>query len=135
MLFFLAFIAMFNFHSTQLKVEDGWMRPAAKGMNSAMYLTIENTSSKADTLVDVTSSLAKIVQIHESYKTNGMMGMRRVYGVAIPAKSTVTFKPGGYHIMFIKMNQDIKAGSKYEVILNFKHAGKLKATVTVQSQK
>jgi periplasmic copper chaperone A len=133
MKFLLALLLFVGFTSApKLKVSNAWLRPAAKGMNSALYFTVENNSEQPDTLYKVTSSAAEIVQLHKSYTENGMMAMKRVKYVVIKPHSKVEFKPGGYHVMFIKATQALKDSDWVNVSLYFKSAGKAKIKVEVK---
>ena len=134
MILILSLLTVLNFNSPKLKVENAWLRPAAKGMNSAMYFKIVNNSSKPDTLYKAASSTAELVQIHETFKKNGLMGMREVKFIVIKPHSTLTFKPGGYHVMFIKLKKDFKVKSKEEAELYFKNAGEIKVKAVVKKQ-
>ena len=119
----------------KLSVDNIWMRPADKGMNSAMYFKIVNNSGKPDTLYKVTSGAAELVQIHETFMKNGLMGMREIKYVAIPAHSSVIFKPGGYHVMFIKLKKDLKVKKRASALLLFKSGLKIKVRPVIHIQK
>ena len=124
MYIFLILISLLNFsYSGKLEVKDGWVRPAGKGMNTAFYFKAINNSNKADTLLSVKSDVAKMVQMHETFSKNGMMGMRQVKAIPIKSKSTLEFKPGGYHVMVMNLKKDLKKGSLAEFTLHFKYAG------------
>jgi copper(I)-binding protein len=110
----------------KVEVLNNWMRPSSKDMNTAVYAKIKNNSDKADTLYSVSSSLAKVTEIHETYDKGGSMGMRKVDFIVIPAKKTFELKPGSHHIMLIKLNQDIQKGKKYTVTYKFRRAGEIK---------
>lgn len=104
----------------ELTVTSPWIRAAAKGMNSAMFLTIINNTSNADTLIGAEADFAEIVEIHESFKaSNDMMGMRRIDELPIAPYSTVHLKPMSYHIMLIKLTENIHSDSLYSVNLIF----------------
>lgn len=124
MYLFLVLISLLNFSPKgKLEVKDGWIRPAVKGMNTAFYFKVENNSDKVDTLLSVKSTVAKTVQIHETFKQDGMMGMRQIKSIAINSKAILEFKPGGYHIMVMNLKEDLKKGNSAEFILHFKYAG------------
>lgn len=130
---FIILISLFTFSTGgKLKVNDGWVRPAAKGMNTAFYFKVENNSTKTDTLLSVQSSVAKLVQMHETFKQNGMMGMRHIEAVPVDAGSTLEFKPGGYHVMVMYLTNDLKIGSSAEFTLHFKYAGVIKIKAPVK---
>lgn len=122
----LALLLIFSNPSDKIKIVDPWMRVGAQGQATGLFFKIENNSDKADTLYKVEFAPAGLVQIHETYDAgNDMMGMREVGKIIIPAKSTVELKPGSYHVMLMKLKQDIKKGYVGECTLYFKGAGKI----------
>ena len=120
--------------NSSITIDNEWARPAAEHANSALYFIIKNKGNIADTLIAAESKIADIVQIHESFKRdNDRMGMREVEFVAVPPKSKVEFKAGGYHVMLIDTQKDLTIGSTFEAALQFKHAGKIKIKATVKN--
>lgn len=122
----LALLLIFSNPSEKIKIVDPWMRIGAQGQSTGLFFKIENNSDKADTLYKVEFEPAGLVQIHETYDAgNDMMGMREIKEIVIPAKSTFELKPGSYHVMLMKLKQDIKKGFVGNVTLYFKKAGKI----------
>lgn len=122
----LALLLIFSNPSEKIKIVDPWMRVGAQGQSTGLFFKIENNSDKADTLYKVEFEPAGLVQIHETYNAgNDMMGMREIKEIVIPAKSTFELKPGSYHVMLMKLKQDIKKGFVGNVTLYFKKAGKI----------
>lgn len=118
---------------SKIAILNAWIRPAAKGTNSAMYFQIQNNEDKPDTLFGVKSKLADIVELHESYiKDNDKMGMRPVKFITVPPKSKAELKPGGFHVMLLDLVKDFKKGDSFEAIILLKHAGKVKVNAVVQ---
>ncbi len=87
-----------------------------------------------DTLYKVTSGAAELVQIHETFMKNGLMGMRQIKYVAVPARSSIIFKPGGYHVMFIKLKKDLKVKKRESAVLYFKSGLKIRVHPVVKLQ-
>lgn len=113
---------------------DPVMRPSAKGMNGAIFLTIKNNSSNTDTLYSVESDIAELVEIHETYKVSkDKMGMRHVNEISIPSESVFVLKPGSYHIMLIDLNEDVLLGKEIKAKLIFRNAGKIEFTTQVKN--
>jgi hypothetical protein len=127
------FLSIINVLSPGIKIENAWLRPATRGTNSALYLDIENISGKDDQLLEVSSDVAKVVQIHETYKQGENMGMRKVDLLNIKSHETFHLSPGGFHVMLIRLKEDLKPGDKKQFVLNFRHAGKIKITVPVKN--
>jgi copper(I)-binding protein len=137
MYIFLILISLLNFTSKgNLQVKDGWIRPAGKGMNTAFYFKAINYSDKADILLSVKSDVAKMIQMHETFNQNGMMGMRQVKSIPIQAKAMLEFKPGGYHVMVMNLKKDLKKGDSAEFTLHFKYGGNItvKAPVKISGE-
>ena len=120
--------------SPQVKIEKAWMLPANKGMNAALYFDIKNLSSKDYELVDVSSGITKVVQIHETYKQGDNLGMRKVESITIKGKTTFHLSPGGFHVMVIRLKENLKLGDKKEFILTFKNHEKIKIMAQVKDQ-
>jgi periplasmic copper chaperone A len=55
-------------------------------------------------------------------------------GLAIPAKQTVTLKPGGIHLMLIAPKQAIVEGQKVKITLLFENAGSQTVEFTAHKQ-
>jgi periplasmic copper chaperone A len=88
------------------------------------FLTIENTGAEADRLISATSSVAGDTQIHEMSMEGDVMKMRELTdGLEIPAGQTVTLAPGGYHVMFMGLNQAFVEGETVTITLVFEKAG------------
>ncbi len=115
-----------------IKIVEPWMRPNSKGMASALYFTIENTSEITDTLYKVESEIAERIEIHETYSSGDVMGMREVGMIIIEAGSDFELIPGAYHIMLMKLTRDLKEDEIGDFILHFKNAGEIKITAVVR---
>lgn len=116
-----------------IMVHNAWIRPSAEGTTTAFFGMIMNHTDVNDTLIDVSSNLAEITELHESYKKESdMMGMRHIDALPVDANSSVELKPRSYHVMLIILNQDLKVGEQKEVTLHFKNAGEIKVTAEVK---
>lgn len=111
-----------------ITIKDPWMRPGAEKMATALYFTIENNGSLADTLFAVSTDVSKTVQLHETYSSGDMMGMREVEKIVVEPNSEFELKPGSHHIMVMKLLKDIFIDDEVEFTLHFKKAGELKIT-------
>jgi copper(I)-binding protein len=135
MMLFLSILTILNSFSPKLKIENAWVRPAAKGMNSALYFNLDNVTTKADALYKVTSKIAELVQLHATVKNDdGTMGMKEIKQIAIPANSVIKFEPGGYHVMLINLKKRLRVNSKVEFTFYFKDGGKVKVKAVVKKE-
>ncbi|NEI73791.1 copper uptake system-associated protein [Rhizobium lusitanum] len=98
------------------------------------YLTIANAGDSDDRLVAVSSPRAATVQIHEMKMDNDVMIMRELPdGLSIPAGKTVELKPGGYHVMFMKVAEPFLQGQIVRTTLKFEKAGAVEVDFPVGS--
>lgn len=98
------------------------------------FLTIENTGTEADRLVSATSTVAGDTQIHEMAMEGDVMKMRQLTeGLEIPAGETVVLAPGGFHIMFMGLNQPFVEGQTVAVTLTFEKAGSVEVLLPVEA--
>ncbi len=133
MLYFLSILFLFFQTNGKISVENQWIRNAGKGMNTAFFADVKNISAKTDTLYKVASPLARLVQVHETYEENGMMGMREAGNLEIKSGETLKLKPRSFHVMLIGLKKDLKEGQIGEVTLFFKHAGAVKVKAPVKN--
>ncbi|HQT92881.1 MAG TPA: copper chaperone PCu(A)C [Candidatus Kryptobacter bacterium] len=129
------FISMLMFLSGNqpgLAIKNASVGVAAKGMSSAAFFRIVNNSGAADTLYGVKAEFAEMAQLHESFRKDGMVGMRPVKFVVIPAKSSFYFKHGGYHVMLMNVKENLKPGCKVKLELLFRRAGVITVEATVK---
>jgi periplasmic copper chaperone A len=93
---------------------------------SGGYMTIRNTGSESDHLIGGSADFAGKVEIHEMTMDGDVMKMRQVEGgLEIPAGGEVVLKPGGYHVMFMKLDGQMKEGENRPATLVFEKAGAL----------
>jgi len=96
------------------------------------FLTIENTGEEDDRLVSATSGVAGETQIHEMAMEGDVMRMRQLAdGLVIPAGETVVLEPGGFHLMFMGLNQAFIEGDTVAVTLTFEKAGTVELLLPV----
>lgn len=101
---------------------------------SGGYMTITNNGTEADRLVSAKVNFAGVVQIHEMSMQGDVMKMRQLeHGLEIPAGEKVMLQPGGFHIMFMKLEKQLKEGEKYEATLVFEKAGSVDVMLNVES--
>jgi copper(I)-binding protein len=104
-----------------IEVRDAWARPAAQGGNGGVFFELQNFDPMPDELIGASLDVAEVVEIHESKMDGDVMKMQMMPSLPIEAKATVTFKPGGLHVMLINLKQDLKQDDEFEVVLHFKN--------------
>lgn len=114
----------------QLSVVDPYVRQAPPSARATgAFMTIRNTSDKTVQVVKAASSVAKVTELHNHINDNGVMRMRQVKEISVPAKGEVQLKPGSYHVMLIDMQAPLKEGDTVAITLGFSDGG----TLTVQA--
>jgi copper(I)-binding protein len=117
----------------QVKVDNAWVRGAVPGqLSTGAFLDV--TSPAAARLVKVESPVAAIAEVHASEMKNGVMTMRAVPSVALPAGKPVRFAPGGFHIMLMDLKQPVKNGEMVPLKLTVEGADGKRETVDVSAQ-
>ncbi len=100
------------------------------------YMMIKNNGSTSDFLVGGQAAFAGEVQIHEMKMQDDVMKMRELAdGLEIPAGGEVMLKPGGYHVMFMKLTEPLAEGESRKATLTFKNAGSVEVEFSVKSRK
>lgn len=116
-----------------IEVSDAWARPGAEGRMSAAYFLISNFNTEADKLVSVETEVAGAAEVHESYeREEGMMGMREVPELELPAQSTVRFEQGGLHVMLMDLTQQLSDGDTFQMTLAFEKGDSVTVDVPVR---
>lgn len=124
-----------NVFAGDIQVENAWTRATAPGQDMAgADLTI--TSKQAATLVGVSSPVCKTVELHSMSMShdNGMMKMREVESIALPAGKPVNLREGGYHLMLNGLKAPLKAGGSVPLTLHIKMANKGMVKIEVQAE-
>lgn len=114
-----------------LTVSDVWARKTRRTMSAAVYMTLKNDTEKMDTLLSVETPQAEMATLHLSSETDGIMRMEEQESVALQPGSTISFAPGGYHIMMMRLASPLKEGDVFPMTLSFERAGDVTVYVTV----
>ncbi len=103
---------------------------------SGGYMTIGNSGTAGDRLVSGSADFAGKVEIHEMAMEGDVMKMRPVEGgLEIPAGGSVVLKPGGFHVMFMQLKEQMKPGEKRKAKLVFEKAGEVEIEFDVMDIK
>jgi hypothetical protein len=78
------------------------------------------TSKRVATLVGVSSPDARTVELHSMTSANGMMKMREVKTIELPAGKRLNLRESGYHLMLNGLKAPIKEGETVPLTLSIK---------------
>jgi copper(I)-binding protein len=89
---------------------------------------------ETDRLLAASSQFSAKTEVHEMSMDNGVMRMRELpKGIEIKAGETLTLKSGSYHIMFMGLAANLKAGEAQKATLVFEKAGKIEVDFNVEA--
>lgn len=119
--------------AADVMVDNAWIREAPPGAAAlAGYMSLMNHADKSAMLVGASSPAFANVMLHRTVMEEGMAKMVHQKQIEIPAQGTVTFEPNSYHLMLMKPKQQLKAGDKVEVTLEFKDGKTMAVTHEVR---
>ena len=117
--------------TTQPEVTNAWARATpGKAENGAAYLTIK--SPTPDRVVSVSTPVAKKAELHTMSMSGGVMQMRPVAGIDVPAGQPVTLKPGSEHVMLFGLNHPLQEGQSFPLTLTFEKGGTRTVSVAIE---
>lgn len=124
-----AFLALAQ---AEVTVTEPWVRGTVSGQKaSGAFMGLKSSSDVR--LVGASSPAAKVVEIHEMSTSDGVMRMRAIEGLPLPAGKSVELKPGGYHVMLIDLVKPLRPGEQVPISLTFLAADGRKSTVEVKA--
>jgi hypothetical protein len=109
-----------------------WMRMVITSRPVAGYFSVSNDSDQAHQLVGASSPDCGALMLHQSTSKGGVERMAMLKSVPVPAHGSVSFAPGGYHLMCMSPAPDVKVGSLVPVTLRFEDGGTLSANFPVR---
>jgi periplasmic copper chaperone A len=115
-----------------VEVKDAWVRATVaqqKSTGAFMQLTAQADAR----VVQVSSPIAGVVEIHEMAMDKDVMKMRAVPALPLPAGKVVELKPGGYHVMLMDLKGPVKAGDVVPVTLVLEGKDGQRSTLNVQA--
>ncbi len=117
-----------------IRVNDGYARSTVpKQANGAAYLNLANLGKQGDKLRRVSSPVAERVELHTSSMDGGIMRMRELDDLPLPAGGKVVMQPGqGAHLMLIGLKQPLQAGKTLPLTLEFEKAGNLTLQISIK---
>ena len=114
-------------------VKDAWVRgttPAQKATGAFM----EITSSDAAALLSAASPAAGVVEIHTMKMEDGVMKMRQIPKLDLPAGKGIKLQPGGNHVMLMDLKQQLKKGDVVPITLKIEGKDKQVQTLEIKAE-
>ncbi|MEM6761621.1 MAG: copper chaperone PCu(A)C [Pseudomonadota bacterium] len=130
---FVTAAAAHDFNLGAINIDHPWSRATPPGAKvAAGYMQVVNRSDAPVTLTGAAADFAN-VEFHSMAMENGVMQMGEVGSITIGAGETLTFEPGGLHIMFTGLKAPLKAGEIRKATLDFGKDGKVTVAFVVEA--
>ena len=115
-------------------VRDPWIRAAPPNAPVlAGYMTLENRSRTAKTLVRAISGAFGAVTIHRTEEVHGVAHMTPLAKVDLAPHAAVVFRPGGYHLMLAQAKRTLVAGDQVAIDLEYADGTRASALFVVRN--
>lgn len=114
-------------------VTNAWFRALPNNLPAAGYFTLKNAGPKTVSLTGADSAACGMLMLHKTEQMGGMNHMSMVDSVDVPAGGTLSFAPGGYHLMCMDPTAALKPGATVPVTLKFSDGTMVKTEFPVKS--
>lgn len=116
-----------------ISVSGAWINAAPPGVNVlAGYLTIDNNSNSETRLVSAVSEQFGRIEFHSTQMHDGVASMQRHDTITIPAGTSFSFTPGGYHLMLFNPVAPMHDGDVVPVELVFANGTVINTEINVR---
>ncbi len=116
-----------------IDADEPYARAVPPGQpNSAVFMVLTNTGDSPRALVGAESDAAETVELHTHTMADGMMQMRRIERIELPAGEPVSLQPGRLHVMLIGLTEQLEPGIEVALTLEFDDGTRLPITAPVR---
>jgi periplasmic copper chaperone A len=127
-----AFAASFQLMAAEVQIINSTVRLPLPGRSvSAGYLTINNLSDQAVSVVAATSPWFEKVELHQHSYVDGMMRMQQIDRIVIAPNQTVHLQPGGLHMMLFTPKQSLALDQQVPIELQLDNGQKISVSAVV----
>ena len=120
-------------YAGDIRIEGAWLRATAPGQEAASP-GFSITSKQPAMLLGVSSTASSAVEMHSMTHEKGMMKMREVNSIEIPAGKRVNLGESGYHLMLVGLRAPLKAGENIPLTLTIKEANSRTVKVEIKAE-
>ena len=116
-----------------VQVSDAYIRAVPPGQpNTGAFMLLENSGDKAVSVTGATSPIAKVAELHTHINEDGMMKMRQIPMIDVPAMGKTELKPGGLHIMLMGLTQALEPGTNVTITLKLSNGQDINVVAPVK---
>ena len=128
----LTLVASASSASNNLIISDAWVRATPPGkIMTAGYASIENTGKDVITITGVSAEVAGHTSLHETRIERDRSTMRPEAQLSIKAGERINLKPGGLHIMLMKLSEPLTDGQSIDICLELENNDSLCSAFSV----
>ncbi len=132
-LLFAAAPALAGRAADEVGIHDSYVRLVPHGQEqTAAYFLMRNAGNTGHALVKAMSPAARVVELHTVVHEGGMMKMRPVPRIEVPAGGETKLQPGGLHVMLIGLTRPLREGTSVELTLRFEDGSEKKIAAPVR---
>lgn len=107
--------------------------PAVKGNPGAVYFSLTNSSNKPTEIAAIDVAGAGMATMHETMQMDSHSTMSEMKSPQAKPGETLSFAPGGKHVMVDGVPEGLKPGATVEMTIIFADGDKLSAPLVVQA--
>jgi len=115
-----------------IRIENPWIR-ASTGPNAALFMTLVNTGETPEKLIGAQTDVCAHAELHTHVEESGVFRMREIEFIEIPAERSADLKPGGHHVMLMKIHAPLQEGDEVPVTLSFEKQKGISFTAPVKA--
>ena len=118
-----------------LRIVDPWASEPAGPMANVIagFMCIQNDGSSPLRIVDASSEAVERVEIHEIVHEQGIVSMKKLDGLDIPANGIVCLEPERVHFMLMGIDDTIRAGANVRLQIHTASGDKQEAVLPQRS--
>ena len=115
--------------------EGAWLREQAdQNAMSAGYFVLCNGTPDAIRLTGVSTPVAGMSELHETTRdSNGVVSMAPIGELTLQPGESVSFEPGGKHVMLMNLSQPIVNGEHAQFTLHFSNGSSITVDAIAKS--
>ncbi|CAM3069659.1 copper chaperone PCu(A)C [Vibrio rarus] len=132
----LVLLSPFVYAHNLIEVSDAFAKETPPtSTTSAIFLTIDNPTTHDRALISAVTPMAQVTELHTHAMQDGIMKMRKLQRINVPAKSKTVLKPHGLHVMLFGLKEPLKEGMIVPLTLTFDSGRVLNLSVPVKKMK
>jgi copper(I)-binding protein len=97
------------------------------------FMVIMNRGTREAKVVMADNPTSKVTELHTHLNEGGVMKMRPVKEISVPAGGQAVLKPGSLHVMLIDMKAPLKEGDVVPITLGFDDGSRKTVDVPVKN--